>query len=362
MNLQPLFTNLLHDLAYGEIALLSTNENPGADRYLLRVLRLYGLGFTPRIITVDTPDLHHIIAVRRPLLQQPQTPSFAVANIDSLIPQRVESLLSTLSDVIRNITEEHPRPIEYINPAPLTNSQHAQPKPCYSMSLGDEQLPKKKLPPIPLHKMADGIMEVSADPEEEEEENEPENEFELDNDRKAWLDALTALVLDYVAKYHTMPPMEKLQTIIAGKLSLSETGISPVVVNRDMRIILPDYNEMELRMTPLARTVYILFLCHPEGIALKQISDYRKELEDIYLLVKPNASERNASRSIHELTIPGSDSLRQKISMTRRAVNRHILSSAIAKNYHICGTRGGEYKIAGLTKDMINLPAALTNR
>ena len=66
-------------------------------------------------------------------------------------------------------------------------------------------------------------------------------------------------------------------------LGVSETAIrslldEPVVISRmiitkDFRILLPDY-DMEIKMTPLVKAVYFLFLMHPEGIQFFQLRSY----------------------------------------------------------------------------------------
>jgi hypothetical protein len=39
---------------------------------------------------------------------------------------------------------------------------------------------------------------------------------------------------------------------------------------------------MEIKMEPLTKAVYLLFLNHPEGILFKHLPDYRQELANIY--------------------------------------------------------------------------------
>ncbi len=43
----------------------------------------------------------------------------------------------------------------------------------------------------------------------------------------------------------------------------------------------------------LVKTVYLLYLKHPEGIAFKQLPDYRQELIDIYKTLRPLKSTIN---------------------------------------------------------------------
>ena len=199
-----------------------------------------------------------------------------------------------------------------------------------------------------------GAMDESIDESEE-----AKAEEKIEFDRKKWMDRLSALVLEYVAANKEMPSEEIINTVIRGKLQISrDNKLSPVVVNKNMKIILPAYNEVELRMTPLARTIYILFLCHPEGIVLKEIGDYRDELTDIYTLVKPRAKWELAESSINELATPGSDLLQQQLSRIKRAVTNQILVKELSEPYIISGKRGGEYRL-NIPPDMITLPRAL---
>lgn len=188
--------------------------------------------------------------------------------------------------------------------------------------------------------------------------DEDQSDFELDREKKQWVDALSALIVQYMTRFHEAPPMEMIEASVRGKILLSASHKSPLTVSGDMKIYLPELNEIQLRMTPLATTVYILFLCHPEGIRLKDIADYRHELTEIYSMVKPGASEAMASASIDELVNPMGNSLNEKLSMIRRSVKRYILDKQMAEHYVINGRRGELYRIA-LDPQLIHLPQSL---
>lgn len=190
--------------------------------------------------------------------------------------------------------------------------------------------------------------------------DEDQSDFELDREKKQWVDALSALIVQYMTRFHEAPPMEMIEASVRGKILLSASRKSPLTVSGDMKIYLPELNEIQLRMTPLATTVYILFLCHPEGIRLKDIADYRHELTEIYSMVKPGASEAMASASIDELVNPMGNSLNEKLSMIRRSVKRYILDKQMAEHYVINGRRGELYRIA-LDPQLIHLPQSLTS-
>lgn len=186
-----------------------------------------------------------------------------------------------------------------------------------------------------------------------------ESESQLDEEKRAVVSRLTDVVFEYIQRFGELPPMSLIGEIVRGKMQLRATlEISRVRINGDLKIILPDYDELEIKMTPLARTIYILFLLHPEGIRLKYISDYASQISEIYMLVKPGADDRLAAHAVAELVVPGSQSLQEKISMTRRAVKRHIADPSLAERYLIKGNRGGLYGI-DIPADKIITPAIL---
>lgn len=185
----------------------------------------------------------------------------------------------------------------------------------------------------------------------------------IDQEREKWLDALQQFTLAYVQQFHEMPPMAEIEQRVRGMMLLPSpkcAELSRIKINGDFHIFLPDYDELELRMTPLVRTLYIFFLLHPEGVALRFIPDYAAELTRIYSYVKPGADEDLAQRSIESLIDPFSESLQQKLSMSRRAIREQIPIPEIAKHYMINGTPGGVYRI-NIDTGLVNLPKFLIN-
>ena len=180
----------------------------------------------------------------------------------------------------------------------------------------------------------------------------------IELDKKMYLDRISAVVLDYVTRFNEVPPIEQLEELLQGKLTIASNNISPIVVNRDLKVILSAYNELEMRFSPLLRTIYILFLCHPEGIVLKQISDYRKEIDNIYLLIKPGGDDDRMKLSIDDLCDPCSDSLRQKLSKINHIVKSSILNPKLSESYCIHGQRGLPYRI-DIDANLITLPQCL---
>jgi len=127
--------------------------------------------------------------------------------------------------------------------------------------------------------------------------------------------------------------------------------LSRLVVTKDYRIVLPDYQDMEIKMEPLAKAVYLLFLKHPEGIAFKSLPDHRKELADIYTKLRPAGLTDRAMQSIEDVTNPLLNSINEKCARIRGAFVGEF-DDYMAKYYYIDGKRGEVKKIA-LPHDLV---------
>jgi len=130
-----------------------------------------------------------------------------------------------------------------------------------------------------------------------------------------------------------------------------EIILSEIVVNEKYKIHLPLYENLELKMEPMLRLVYILFLHHPEGIRLKEISNYKSELESIYSKISSTSDLNKIKQRIEELTSITKNSLYEKISKLNK-IFKDVLGDKIALHYQIIGNAGQFYKI-NLEKELI---------
>lgn len=139
---------------------------------------------------------------------------------------------------------------------------------------------------------------------------------------------------------------------ILGELVKPEVKLSRIIIHKNYDITLPDYDNMEIKMTPLVKAVFILFLKHPEGILFKELSDYREELAAIYGDIKWTAkmqgkNEAGAtiySRHIVDVTNPLSNSINEKCTRIKEAFLLKFHES-LAENYFITGKRGEPKRI-----------------
>lgn len=111
--------------------------------------------------------------------------------------------------------------------------------------------------------------------------------------------------------------------------------LSQMVITNDNRILLPFY-EVEIKMSPLPKALYFLFLNHPEGIILKNMPDYKDELYKIYLALSPAENLDKIKKSIDKLCDPLDNSINEKCSRIREAFLKHFEEN-LACIYYISG-------------------------
>lgn len=128
------------------------------------------------------------------------------------------------------------------------------------------------------------------------------------------------------------------------QLFKTKVQLSRLVITKDYRIILPDYNDIEIKMEPLIKAVFFLFLMHPEGLIFKHLPDYRDELTSIYKKLRPQGLNKRSLQSIEDVTNPMLNSINEKCARIRSAFVKEF-NERLAINYYITGERGMPKKI-----------------
>ncbi|MDD3431197.1 MAG: hypothetical protein PHF38_04135 [Bacteroidales bacterium] len=135
------------------------------------------------------------------------------------------------------------------------------------------------------------------------------------------------------------------------KLNDKTRKLSRLRISADYKIYLTDYQNKEVKMTPLPKALFFLFVNHPEGILFKQLADYRKELMEIYQTISLRENMDKVRQSIVDMTDPLNNSINEKCSMIRNAFLK-VISDGIATNYYITGERG-EVKRIKLDRELV---------
>jgi hypothetical protein len=120
--------------------------------------------------------------------------------------------------------------------------------------------------------------------------------------------------------------------------------LSNLLITKDYRIILTDYNNMEIHLTPLPKALFLLFLKYPEGILFKNLVDYKEELMSIYKELSNREQLHVIKKSINDVVNSTKNSINEKCSRIREAFIKEF-DESLAKNYFITGERSTPKRI-----------------
>ena len=149
------------------------------------------------------------------------------------------------------------------------------------------------------------------------------------------------------------------------RIEAAKSRLSRLLITKDYRIILVDYDNKEVEMTPVHKAVYLLFLNHPEGIEFKKLSDYRDELLQYYMATAKLMDKQTISDSVDMLVNPLNNSINEKCSriksiflnmMDQYTANYYIISGHTQKHF------AGSSKIWYERLKNIKIPRALVIR
>ena len=126
------------------------------------------------------------------------------------------------------------------------------------------------------------------------------------------------------------------------RIEAAKSRLSRLLITKEYRIILVDYDNKEVEMTPVHKAVYLLFLNHPEGIEFKKLSDYRDELLQYYMATAKLMDKQTISDSVDMLVNPLNNSINEKCSriksiflnmMDQYTANYYIISGHTQKHF-----------------------------
>jgi ribosomal protein S17E len=117
-----------------------------------------------------------------------------------------------------------------------------------------------------------------------------------------------------------------------------------LVIDERKKIFLPDFGNIEIKLRPLEKTLYLFYLNHPEGVGLSFLRGKREELYEIYTSLSSIGNLQEMKNRIDEMTNITSNSAAEKISKIKKAFVKAI-GEELAKNYYIQGGNGEVKKV-----------------
>lgn len=127
----------------------------------------------------------------------------------------------------------------------------------------------------------------------------------------------------------------------------------PIILNAQKQLLLPELGNLEIKLNPLFKTLYLFYLKHNEGVRLNQLSDFKEELLSIYKHLSIAGDRLTIENRINDLVSAQGDSFNQKKAKINRIVN-DLLGESLAQFYRIEGARDEPYKI-NLPVDLVDI-------
>ncbi|GFD93130.1 hypothetical protein KUL156_43020 [Alteromonas sp. KUL156] len=131
----------------------------------------------------------------------------------------------------------------------------------------------------------------------------------------------------------------------------STSFLSPIIVGKDLKISLPQFNDLEIKMSTLTKCIYLLFLNHKEGIYLNYLINYKIELIDYYKQLSTRDDYDKMLLSIDKIIDLNSNEIYVHLSRIKSFFYKKF-DKQIADNYIIKGAKKAKKSIS-LTSDLI---------
>jgi hypothetical protein len=118
----------------------------------------------------------------------------------------------------------------------------------------------------------------------------------------------------------------------------------PMVITEDYRILIPECNNLEIKLSHFTKAIYLLFLTNQEPINLKDLYLHKDRLLLIYKQVSNQNSYDKIKQSVEELLKEENEAIYVHFSRIKKAFINHF-SPYKAVVYYITGDKGEPKKI-----------------
>ena len=164
---------------------------------------------------------------------------------------------------------------------------------------------------------------------------------------------------DLLLKAIGVPMLEEL------RIEAAKGQLSRLLITKDYRFFLVDYDNREVELQPVHKAVYLLFLAHPEGIEFKRLAEYREELTHYYMATAKLMDKEKIMEGVDHLVNPLDNAINEKCSRIKKVFLE--LMDEYRASYYIISSHT-QKRIAGSSRiwyerlKVITLPRELVVR
>ena len=129
------------------------------------------------------------------------------------------------------------------------------------------------------------------------------------------------------------------------RIEAARTKLSRLLITKDYRFFLVDYQNQEVELQPVHKAVYLLFMAHPEGIEFKRLREYREELTRYYMATAKLMDKEKIIEGVDHLVNPLDNAINDECSLIKKVfldmmdeytANYYIISGHTQK--HVAGS------------------------
>lgn len=160
---------------------------------------------------------------------------------------------------------------------------------------------------------------------------------------------------DLNALYHkkqllyVLPILKKMLDEYSDKIVFDK--YKPIVITDDKRILISQFNDLEVEFNALTKAVYILFCQNPNGINIKELSKHKIEILVLYTEISRLLDFNLIMSNIEELISSESKAIYTHISRIKSTFYK-IMDQKYANNYIITSDSfGSDYKYIPILKN-----------
>lgn len=131
-----------------------------------------------------------------------------------------------------------------------------------------------------------------------------------------------------------------LQELLSEHTEINLNTVSQIHIDSNYSITLPSFNNLEVKMSHLTKSVYILFLNNPQGIDLNDFKRFKDNLFEIYLKISPLSDLDKINKSVEDIVNVETKAIYTHISRVKSAFLK-LMDYKFAKHYIIDGKNHG---------------------
>ncbi|ELY2011090.1 hypothetical protein SL057_002147 [Flavobacterium psychrophilum] len=124
-------------------------------------------------------------------------------------------------------------------------------------------------------------------------------------------------------------------------------------IDEDFRILLPNFNNIEIQLSHLTKAVYMLFYNNSQGINIKYLNNYKKEIISLYAGISNQLDYDKMLQSIDDLVKPDSKAIYTHISRIKSAFYKQMDYKFADKFIVTSANFGNDFKFIPILKDKI---------